>query len=99
MLRVPILYGELEFVSESAVTFIFNAVKDSSKESIQDHYARRYPTDVADIASVIRQLLEKKMEVSHHGLQCLFFSLLNFLSMTLPKTVVLHYISNGVTTG
>ena len=81
VLRVPILYGELEYVSESAVTFIFNTVKDSPKESIQDHYARRYPTDVADIASVIRQLLEKKMEVSHHRMQCVFFSLLNYILM------------------
>lgn len=62
VLRVPILYGEVEFVKESAVTILLESVKNSSKESKQDDYARRFPTHVADIAYVIRQMLDKKIE-------------------------------------
>jgi len=62
ILRVPILYGDVEYVKESAVTILYEAVKDSSKESQQDDYQRRFPTHVSDIASVIRQLLDKRIE-------------------------------------
>lgn len=61
VLRVPVLYGEVEFVKESAVTILLEAVKNSAKESSQDDYARRFPTHVADIAQVLRQLLDKKI--------------------------------------
>lgn len=62
VLRVPILYGEVEFVKESAVTILLESVKNSAKDSNQDDYARRFPTHVDDIANVIRQVLDKKIE-------------------------------------
>lgn len=62
VLRVPILYGEVEFVDESAVTTIFKCVKDSTKATAQDHYARRYPTHCEDVANVILQMIKKKIQ-------------------------------------
>ena len=63
VLRVPILYGEVEFVKESAVTILLEAVKNDTQESRQDDYARRFPTHVGDVAYVISQLLTKKIQV------------------------------------
>jgi len=62
VLRVPILYGEVEFVDESAVTTLFKCVKDASKVTVQDHYARRFPTLVDDVADIIQQIIQKKMQ-------------------------------------
>ncbi|KAF9950010.1 hypothetical protein BGZ70_001540 [Mortierella alpina] len=55
ILRVPILYGATEYNGESAV----NALIDSSKTASMDHYAIRYPTNVADVARVIKDLAYK----------------------------------------
>ena len=56
VLRVPVLYGEVENLGESAVTTLFPAVLDSSKPSRISDYERRYPTNVADVAQVCVQL-------------------------------------------
>ena len=40
VLRVPVLYGEVDFIEESAVTIILKQVKDTSKEQVCDDYAR-----------------------------------------------------------
>lgn len=56
VLRVPVLYGEIENLGESAVTTLFSAVLDSSKPSKMSDYERRYPTHVADVAQVCVQL-------------------------------------------
>ncbi|KAG0348951.1 hypothetical protein BG004_003434 [Podila humilis] len=55
ILRVPILYGETEYNGESAVNSLIDNVKDSKVTSM-DHYAIRYPTNVEDIARVIKDL-------------------------------------------
>lgn len=58
-LRVPVLYGEAETPSESAVNVLLKAVQ--SLDPIEmDHYAIRYPTNVADVARVIADLSEKQ---------------------------------------
>ncbi|CAG8769145.1 4470_t:CDS:2, partial [Acaulospora morrowiae] len=59
ILRVPILYGEVEYPDESAVNVLVESVKNSSKTIEMDHYAIRYPTNVQDVARVIRDILEK----------------------------------------
>ncbi|XP_071951791.1 methionine adenosyltransferase 2 subunit beta-like [Antedon mediterranea] len=64
VLRVPILYGQIEFLSESAVTILFNAVKDSSKPGSMCHYQQRFPTHTQDVAAVIKQLAEKQSKDS-----------------------------------
>ncbi|MCH6257850.1 SDR family oxidoreductase [Puniceicoccaceae bacterium K14] len=58
-LRVPILYGEVESLEESAVTVIAKQLLSKDPKSV-DHWALRYPTSTADVASVIRQILEKR---------------------------------------
>jgi S-adenosylmethionine synthetase len=61
VLRVPILYGQIESLEESAVTIVAQAWK-SNKPLGMDHWATRYPTYVNDVAVVCRQLLERKGE-------------------------------------
>ncbi|XP_060575004.1 methionine adenosyltransferase 2 subunit beta-like isoform X2 [Ruditapes philippinarum] len=62
VLRVPVLYGEIEKLSESAVTVLFSKVKDTSTKSLIDAKQQRFPTLVDDIAYVIRELSEKKLQ-------------------------------------
>ncbi|KAK7495281.1 hypothetical protein BaRGS_00013463 [Batillaria attramentaria] len=50
VLRVPILYGEVEQLDESAVTVLFTKVKNPSVECVMSDYERRYPTHCDDIA-------------------------------------------------
>ena len=64
VLRVPILYGEIEKLPESAVTVLFSKVKDTSTKSLMDAKQQRFPTLVNDIAFVIRELSEKKLQVN-----------------------------------
>ncbi|KAK7097521.1 methionine adenosyltransferase 2 subunit beta-like isoform X2 [Littorina saxatilis] len=62
VLRVPILYGHVEKLDESAVTVLFPKVKNTSETCVMSDYERRYPTHCDDVASVLRQLAEKKVE-------------------------------------
>ncbi|KAG0243317.1 hypothetical protein BGX31_010910 [Mortierella sp. GBA43] len=55
ILRVPILYGPTEYNGESAVNALIDSVQ-SGKETSMDHYAVRFPTNVADVARVIKDL-------------------------------------------
>ncbi|KAF9356770.1 hypothetical protein BGX26_004790 [Mortierella sp. AD094] len=55
ILRVPILYGATEYNGESAVNALIDSVRDG-KVTTMDHYAIRYPTNVADVARVIKDL-------------------------------------------
>ncbi|KAF9581086.1 Methionine adenosyltransferase 2 subunit beta [Lunasporangiospora selenospora] len=55
LLRVPILYGATEYNGESAV----NILIDCGKAISMDHYAIRFPTNVGDVARVIKDLSVK----------------------------------------
>lgn len=57
ILRVPILYGDVETLSESAVTTIAESLF-ADKESYHDNEAVRYPTHVEDVAAVIGGMAE-----------------------------------------
>ncbi|XP_037762789.2 methionine adenosyltransferase 2 subunit beta [Chelonia mydas] len=61
VLRIPVLYGEVEKLEESAVTVMFDKVQFSNKSANMDHWQQRFPTNVKDVASVCRQLSEKRM--------------------------------------
>uniref|UniRef100_A0A4X2JWT5 Methionine adenosyltransferase 2 subunit beta n=1 Tax=Vombatus ursinus TaxID=29139 RepID=A0A4X2JWT5_VOMUR len=61
ILRIPVLYGEVEKLEESAVTIMFDKVQFSNKSANMDHWQQRFPTNVKDVASVCRQLAEKRM--------------------------------------
>jgi len=56
--RVPVLYGMVENLDESAVTVLFPKVKDSSKPAVMNHYEQRYPTLCADVGRAIKVLAE-----------------------------------------
>lgn len=79
ILRVPVLYGEVESMEESAVTVIARALVDPTKPARLDDWASRYPTHVEDVASVIAGISEKLMKdpswtggIYHHsGDECL----------------------------
>ncbi|KAG9490806.1 methionine adenosyltransferase 2 subunit beta isoform X1 [Eleutherodactylus coqui] len=62
VLRVPVLYGEVEKIEESAVTIMFDKVQFSNKSANMDHWQQRFPTYVKDVASVCLQLTEKKLQ-------------------------------------
>ncbi|TPX56884.1 hypothetical protein PhCBS80983_g04227 [Powellomyces hirtus] len=59
ILRLPILYGETEYNSESAVNCLIDVIKDTDKPTQMDDFQLRYPTNVADIARVITRMTEK----------------------------------------
>ena len=63
LLRVPILYGEIEYIAESPVTILFEKILAGS-ELIASDYEIKYPTHCGDIAYVIRQLAEQRLQVS-----------------------------------
>ncbi|XP_075458017.1 methionine adenosyltransferase 2 subunit beta isoform X2 [Ascaphus truei] len=62
VLRVPVLYGEVEKLEESAITVMFDKVQFSNKSANMDHWQQRFPTYVKDVASVCLQLTEKKLQ-------------------------------------
>ncbi|WP_175104767.1 dTDP-4-dehydrorhamnose reductase family protein [Pararobbsia alpina] len=61
VLRLPLLYGPLEALGESAVTSFIPALQRASAQhpAVIDNWAIRYPTFTLDIAVVIRQILER----------------------------------------
>lgn len=65
VLRVPILYGEVQDLGESAVTVLFDKVKETGSNCVMNDYERRYPTHCADIGLVLHQLSDKKLQVKY----------------------------------
>ncbi|XP_029439417.1 methionine adenosyltransferase 2 subunit beta isoform X2 [Rhinatrema bivittatum] len=64
VVRVPVLYGDVEKLEESAVTILFDKVQFSNKPANMDHWQQRYPTHVKDVAFVCRQLAERRLHDS-----------------------------------
>ncbi|XP_073507325.1 methionine adenosyltransferase 2 subunit beta isoform X2 [Phyllobates terribilis] len=62
VLRVPVLYGDVEKIEESAVTVMFDKVQHSNKSANFDHWQQRFPTYVKDVASVCVQMSERKLQ-------------------------------------
>ncbi|KAI9006651.1 hypothetical protein CLU79DRAFT_880062 [Phycomyces nitens] len=62
ILRVPILYGEVEYNGESAINILVDAVQSKTK-TLMDNVASRYPTNVQDIGRVIKDLLVNKIDL------------------------------------
>ncbi len=59
ILRLSLLFGAVENMSESSVTAIAQIFSNPTPQSI-DHWAIRYPTDTDDVAGVIAQVIEHK---------------------------------------
>src|SRR5262249_27545047 len=60
VLRVGVLYGQVETPDESAVTSVLNDVRSGETISV-DHWGQRYPTLVDDVAVVCRQLTQRRL--------------------------------------
>ena len=58
------LYGSVESVSESAVTTLFSDVVASDVACQVNNVQLRYPTHCDDVAAVIRQLIDRRSQVS-----------------------------------
>jgi dTDP-4-dehydrorhamnose reductase len=69
ILRVPILYGDVETLDESSVTTVIAAVLDmrhTDTPRVFDDWAVRYPTHVADVAEILLQLAQQKCAGTFH---------------------------------
>ena len=61
VLRVPVLYGNVEWLDESVVTGLARQLRDAAGAPVTlDHWATRYPTCVDDVAVVLRQMIERR---------------------------------------
>lgn len=56
VLRVPLLYGSVEYLGESSVTDLYASLMRGMTKA--DHRQKRYPTYTCDLAKVIRLMLE-----------------------------------------
>jgi S-adenosylmethionine synthetase len=69
ILRVPVLYGSVLFNGESAVNILVDAIQ-TKKPISMDHFQRRYPTNVLDVAKVLLSIVEqseqKKLQGVYH---------------------------------
>lgn len=63
VLRIPVLYGKEEYLTESAVLCITEHVQ-KQESCTQDNWAVRFPTHVGDVAKALRDLVEKNLEFS-----------------------------------
>ena len=61
VLRVPVLYGPVEFLGESAVTTLFSSVLDTKITARISDYEQRYPTHVTNCAEVCLGLSERQV--------------------------------------
>lgn len=61
VLRVPVLYGDVERNSESSVNTLLDAVwnRDGKKAVEMDAWSIRYPTNVEDVARVLKDVADK----------------------------------------
>ncbi|KDR17569.1 methionine adenosyltransferase 2 subunit beta-like isoform X1 [Zootermopsis nevadensis] len=62
VLRVPVLYGPVEYLAESAVTVLLNNLIHRDKPCKISNYERRCPSHVDDIADICLQLAVKRLE-------------------------------------
>ncbi|KAI7902061.1 uncharacterized protein BX663DRAFT_511628 [Cokeromyces recurvatus] len=71
ILRVPILYGKTEYNSESAVNILIDVVLNHDKPATVDNVGVRYPTNVQDVARVLKDLAVAKLE-KHKDIQGIY---------------------------
>jgi len=56
VLRVPLLYGPIEYLKESGVTAMYMELEKGIQKA--DHVQKRYPTYTPDVARIIKKMLE-----------------------------------------
>lgn len=62
VLRVPVLFGEVESLTESVITSLWLKV-EATESCTLDHCQQRFPTDARDVAGVCRKLAERAKQV------------------------------------
>lgn len=65
VLRVPVLYGKAEDPKESAVNVLMEVVLNSQEKGSRvkmDNWAKRYPTNIEDVARVCVDVATKHLE-------------------------------------
>jgi dTDP-4-dehydrorhamnose reductase len=72
ILRVPILYGEVESLDESPATVLAKNMLSArpGERLAMEHWATRYPTHTRDVAAVLRQMVSRKL--AHPGFSGIF---------------------------
>ena len=62
VLRVPVLYGDVENLGESVVTNLAGQIKEAKGQPLTlEDWATRYPTCADDVATVLRQMVERRL--------------------------------------
>lgn len=64
VLRVPLLYGPMEYPLESSVTGIYEELSKGKKKV--DHFQKRYPTYTPDVARILKRMLEVHFREGKH---------------------------------
>jgi S-adenosylmethionine synthetase len=65
VLRVPVLYGPVEYIKESAVTCLLEVLTTKKDGLVPvSNYEIRYPTHVNDVAKCCTQLVQKALKAS-----------------------------------
>ena len=71
VLRVPVLYGKAEDRKESAVNVLMDVVWKSQEKGSRikmDDWAKRYPTNIEDVARVCVDIATKYLDSGRHRL-------------------------------
>ncbi|XP_054610997.1 methionine adenosyltransferase 2 subunit beta isoform X1 [Dunckerocampus dactyliophorus] len=70
VLRVPVLFGDVESLTESAITSLWLKVQEGATDSCTlDHCQQRFPTHVRDVAVVCRKVCERaRQDASIRGI-------------------------------
>lgn len=72
VLRVPVLYGDAEMPSESAINVLMDTVwkaQEADAKINMDHWALRYPTNTEDVGRVCHGMNYPRTWSSNHHLQ------------------------------
>jgi len=72
ILRVPLLYGEVENLDENAVSILLKNIKNTNQHVKMDDVQTRYPTYVGDVAEVCYQLSVQRVEQKRSNVHGIF---------------------------
>jgi S-adenosylmethionine synthetase len=68
VLRIPLLYGEVEYLDEASVSQVMKLILETKKRVAErptvnvDNVTKRHPTNVNDVANVLFLLVQKHLE-------------------------------------
>lgn len=62
ILRIPVLYGDEEYIGESAVSCLIKILQQQLPTKVSN-YEIRFPSHCNDVAAICCQLADKKLKV------------------------------------